>query len=132
MIRITLTVVVQVLANAIGLIAAALILDDMSLTAAAFILDILIFTGINVVAQPLIIKLAMQNASSVTGSSALISSFVALIITAWLSDGLQISGAVTWLLATVIIWGASLAAAFLLPAFVFKKWMRTAPTRNAR
>jgi len=132
MIRITISVVVQVLANAIGLIAAALILDDMSLTAAAFILDVLIFTGINVLAQPLIIKMAMQNASSLTGSSALISSFVALVLTAWLSDGLRIKGTVTWLLATVIIWGASLLAAFLLPALVFKKWMRTAPTRTAR
>jgi hypothetical protein len=102
----------------------------MSLTTAAFFLDILIFTGLDVVAQPLIIKMAMQNASALTGSSALISSFVALLITAWLSDGLQISGTVTWLLATVIIWGVSLAAAFLLPAFVFKKWMRTTPARR--
>ena len=132
MVRIFFTVLVQVLANAIGLIAAALILDDMSLTTSAFLLDVLIFTGINVLAQPLIIKMAMQNAQSLTGSSALVSSFVALIITAWLSDGLQISGAVTWLLATTIIWGASLGAAFLLPAFVFKKWLRTAPARTTR
>ncbi len=130
MLRATISVVVQVLANAIGLIVAAIVLDDMSLTAAAFLLDILIFTGVNVVAQPLIIKMAMQNASSLTGSSALISSFVALVVTAWLSDGLRISGTVTWLLATVIIWGASLAAAFLLPALVFKKWLRTAPART--
>jgi len=130
MVRITITVVIQVLANAIGLIAAALILDDMSLTTAAFVLDVLIFTGINVIAQPLIIKTAMQNAASLTGSSALISSFVALIVTAWLSDGLQISGTVTWLLATVIIWGVSLLAAFLLPVLVFKKWMGTAPARQ--
>jgi len=132
MIRITVTVVVQVLANAIGLIVATLILDDMSLTAAAFLLDVLIFTGINVLAQPLIIKTSMQNASSLTGSSALISSFVALVVTAWLSDGLQISGTITWLLAAVIIWGASLMAAFLLPAFVFKKWLGTAPPRTTR
>ncbi len=130
MLRATISVVVQVLANAIGLIVAAIVLDDMSLTAAAFLLDILIFTGVNVVAQPLIIKMAMQNASSLTGSSALISSFVALVVTAWLSDGLRISGTVTWLLATVIIWGASLAAAFLLPALVFKKWLTTAPART--
>lgn len=132
MVRFTITVVVQVLANAIGLIAAALILDDMSLTTAAFILDVLIFTGINVLAQPLIIKMAMQNASSLTGSSALVSSFVALVITAWLSDGLQITGTVTWLLATIIIWGASLLAAFLLPALVFKKWLATTPARPTR
>ena len=44
----------------------------------------------------------------------------------------QISGTVTWMLATVIIWGASLLAAFLLPAFVFKKWLATTPPRAAR
>ena len=109
-----------------------MVLDDMSLGAAAFFLDVLIFTGINIVAQPLIIKTAMQNAPSLTGSSALISSFVALVVTAWWSDGLQISGTVTWMLATVIIWGASLLAAFLLPAFVFKKWLATTPPRTAR
>ncbi|HEX3090713.1 MAG TPA: hypothetical protein VHQ23_18820, partial [Ilumatobacteraceae bacterium] len=83
MLRTIITVVVAVLANAIGLIVAAVVLDDMSLGAAAFFLDVLIFTGINVVAQPLIIKTAMQNAPSLTGSSALISSFVALVVTAW-------------------------------------------------
>ena len=81
MVRIFFTVLVQVLANAIGLIAAALILDDMSLTTSAFLLDVLIFTGINVLAQPLIIKMAMQNASSLTGSSALVLLIQALLIT---------------------------------------------------
>jgi putative membrane protein len=123
LIRFLVSISVQVIANAIGIIIAAWILDDMSLTAAAFILDVLIFTGIEFVAQPVTTKMAMRHSSALLGGSAVIASFIALVLTAWLSDGLQISGATTWLLATGIIWLASLLAALLLPAVVFKKWL---------
>lgn len=36
---------------------------------------------------------------------------------------MRISGVVTWLLATVIIWGVSLLATLLLPLVLFKKWL---------
>ncbi len=44
-----------------------------------------------------------------------------LIITAWVSDGLSISGASTWLLATLIVWVISLLGVLLLPLILVKK-----------
>ena len=96
-----------------------------------FFLAVLIFTVIEVVTQPLIIKNSMRNASALSGSSALIASFVALVLTTWISDSLQINGFVTWLLATVIVWAAAMLAAFILPTVVFKRWLQDNRARSS-
>jgi hypothetical protein len=129
MVRAFFSVLVHLIANALGLILAAWILDDMTLNASGFLVALLIFTGIEIVIQPLIIQMSMRHARALAGSSALLASFVALVITAWVSDGLQISGGTTWLLATVIIWAASLLLGILLPVVVFKRWMAERPGR---
>jgi hypothetical protein len=38
-----------------------------------------------------------------------------------LTDGLRISGLTTWVLATVVVWAAALAANLLLPLVIFKR-----------
>ena len=129
MVRAFFSVLVHLIANALWLILAAWILDDMTLSASGFLLALLIFTMIEIVIQPLIIQMSMRHARALAGSSALLASFVALVITAWVSDGLQISGSTTWLLATVIIWAASLLLGILLPLVVFKRWMAERPGR---
>jgi hypothetical protein len=129
MVRAFFSVLVHLIANALGLILAAWILDDMTLNASGFLVALLIFTGIEIVIQPLIVQMSMRHARALAGSSALLASFVALVITAWVSDGLQISGGTTWLLATVIIWAASLLLGILLPLVVFKRWMAERPGR---
>jgi hypothetical protein len=108
-------------ANALGLLVAAAVLDNMTLDAGAFLVEIAIFTAVEFVAQPVIVKLALRHADFLMGGTALISTFVALVVTTWLSDGLQISGASTWVLATLIVWLAALLAGLLLPAIFLKK-----------
>ena len=49
-------------ANAIGLLVAAAVLDDMSLNGAAFFIAVIIFTVVEVVAQPFLVKVTMKNA----------------------------------------------------------------------
>lgn len=129
MVRAFFSVLVHLIANALGLILAAWILDDVTLSASGFVIALLIFTGIEIIVQPLIVQMSMRHARALAGSSALLASFVALVITAWLSDGLQIDGVTAWVLATVIIWAASLLAGVLLPALVFKRWMAERPAR---
>lgn len=129
MVRAFFSVLVQLIANALGLILAAWILDDMTLNASGFLIALLIFTGIEIVIQPLIVQTSMRHARALSGSSALLASFVALVVTTWLSDGLQIHGTTAWLLATVIIWAAALLAGLLLPLLVFKRWMAERPGR---
>ena len=55
------------------------------------------------------------------GSSALIATLIGLVVTVAVSDGLSISGALTWVLATVIVWAAALVAGLVLPAIFVKK-----------
>jgi putative membrane protein len=42
-------------------------------------------------------------------------------VTDAVSDGLDISGLLTWVLATVIVWAAALLAGFILPAIFVKR-----------
>jgi hypothetical protein len=123
MIRLLANVAMHVLAAAVGLVVAAAVLDDMALDASGFVIAVLIFAAVDLLAQPLIIKLGWKYASVLTGSSALISTFIALVVTTIVSDGLRIDGAGTWLAATVIVWVASLLAGIILPVTIFKRWL---------
>ena len=120
-IRLLLRTVLALLGSALGLWIASLILDDMSVSGAAFVLAVVIFTELTAVLQPLITKIAVQNAPALQGSSALVTTLAALVITDLVSDGLSISGAMTWVLATIIVWFATMIAAVLLPMFLFKE-----------
>jgi hypothetical protein len=115
--RLTLTL----LANAVGLILAAVILDRMSLSVSGFVVAVAIFTGVLVLTQPLVMKISFRYASALTGSTALVAVLVSLIVTELVADGLDIEGLGTWLLAAVIVWAGSLIGALLLPLVLFKK-----------
>lgn len=121
MVRLFLTAVVYLVANAIGLLVAAAVLGDMSIDGAAFVTAVVTFTVVEVVVQPLITQIAIKKANALVGSSALIATLVGLAITEWRSDGLTIDGVATWVLATVIVWAAAMAASLLLPVLVFKR-----------
>jgi uncharacterized membrane protein YvlD (DUF360 family) len=64
-----------------------------------------------------------RSPSAALGGVALIATLAALIITDLVSDGLSISGVGTWLAASVIVWAASLIAAFVLPFLGLKKYL---------
>jgi putative membrane protein len=127
MIRLLIRIGLSLLGNALGLWVASLILapdnpgdDGMAVTWSSFLVAVIIFTGLTAVIQPLITKMAMQNAPALQGSSALITTFVALLITEIFSDGLNITGLTTWIVATVIVWFFTMIAAWLLPMIFVK------------
>jgi putative membrane protein len=120
-IRLLARIGLALIGNALGLWIASLVLDDMSISGTAFILAVVIFTVLTVVLQPLITKTAMQNAPALQGSSALITTLLALVITDLVSDGLSMSGPITWILATIIVWLVTMLASVLLPMFLFKE-----------
>jgi hypothetical protein len=121
MIRMLISFGIRLLANAVGLIVANLVLDDMELNASGFIIAVLIFTVAQVILQPLIVKIALTHANALIGATALVTTLVGLIITDLVSDGLSITGFVTWCLATVIVWAAALVAGLILPLILVKK-----------
>lgn len=121
MIRLLAQTCLQLLANAVGILAAIYLLDDFSVDALSFVFVVVLFTAIEVVAGPLILKIALSNARALVGGIALVTTFVGLVLTAFFSDGLQINGVKTWIIATLIIWLFSLIASLLLPLVIFKK-----------
>ena len=82
--------------NAVGLILAALILpDDMfsiELFSLSFFWAVLIFAVVSALFTFIIFKFLMRNAGSIVALTGLISTFLALLITSLISDGLSISG----------------------------------------
>ena len=121
MVRSLIKLLLELAGNALGLLLAAAILDNMEIDGAAFVVAILIFTGVAVITKPLITKMAVKNAEALQGSSALITTFIALVLTALISDGLSIDGFDTWIFATLIVWLVTLIAGIILPMIFLKK-----------
>ncbi len=124
MLRLLASLVLTLLANTVGLVLASIILDGFSINSLAFVTAVLIFTVTEVVAGPLITKIALSNAPSLLGGIALVTTFVGLLVTDVLSDGLSITGVSTWILATLIVWLCALIASLLLPLVIFKKVLK--------
>jgi putative membrane protein len=110
MIRMLSSIVIRLLANAIGLLIAAVILSGFSIHALSFITALLI-----------LIKISIKNLPALMGGVALVTTIVGLIITDLFSTGISITGINTWILATLIVWLGALLAGLLLPLLIFKK-----------
>ena len=119
MIRLIFRTLIALLANAIGLIVAAALLSGMHMSIGSFFLDLIIFTVVTALLQPFVAAQFRRLALI----AALIATFVALVVTDLVSDGLTIDGVSTWIAATVIVWLAALLAAFILPFLGLKKFV---------
>lgn len=115
MIRLLIRIGLALLGDAIGLWIASLVLDGMTIDGLGFVLAVVIFTVLTFVFEPLIDRVASNRAPALSGGSALISTFLSLLITDLVSDGLNIEGVGTWVAATVIVWICTMIAGWLLP-----------------
>ena len=115
MIRMLISAALTLGANAVGLLIADLVLDDMSVVWQAFIVAVAFFTLVEVILGPLIMKMALRSAPALMGGIALVTTLLGLIITDLIFDGFSIEGVWTWIAATVIVWLGGLLAAFVLP-----------------
>ena len=121
MVRMIIRIVLSCAASAIGLWIASLVLDGMSVDGTSFFIAAVIFTISTAILQPLITKMALKNADFLMGGTALVTTLIGLIITDLVSDGMSIDGLSTWLLATLIVWLATMLAAVILPMIFLKK-----------
>jgi hypothetical protein len=121
MVRLIASTVVELVANAIGLLVAKWLLPGFVITPAGFLWVIVIFTAARFILAPLIFKLAFKHVRAITGGIALVTTFAGLLVTTWLSDGLTISGFSTWVVATLVVWLFGVIAVLVLPLFIFKK-----------
>ena len=111
----------SLLANALALVAASILLAGFTINGLAFVVAVCIFTASTVILEPLITKIARQNAPYLLGGIALVTTFVGLLVTTLVTDGLSITGIATWVIATLIIWLATIVASLVLPRFLFKE-----------
>lgn len=125
MIRFLVRTAIVLIGNAVGLIVASLVFDDFEIDVTGFILSLIIFTVVVALMTPFLESTFRRRSStsSALGGVALISTFVALVITDVFSDGVSISGIGTWIGATVIVWLGALLAVFILPYLGLKKYL---------
>ncbi|WP_170431261.1 hypothetical protein [Ruegeria arenilitoris] len=107
--------------NAIGLLLAAILLPEFAIRPISFIVVVVVFTLVQWIAEPLILKLGEKRAPSIKGGIALIVTFVGLLVTDLVTNGLTIGGISNLLAATLLVWLGALIASVVLPIYVFKE-----------
>lgn len=112
---------------AVALLVAALVLDGFDLDGGGFVGALLIFAVLNAALPYVVLRTLTKYASAIVPLSGLISTFAALLITDLVSDGVSISGADTWLGATLLIWVLSMVI-WLVPG-PWRSFQRTRPAR---
>jgi uncharacterized membrane protein YvlD (DUF360 family) len=122
MIRLLIRMAIAVVANAVGLLVAAALLDDVHVNAGSFFVAVLIFTVAFALMQPFLVSQFRRNRAAL-GGVALIATLVSLIVTDLLSDGFSIDGVFAWIAATFIVWLGALLAAFILPFLGLRKYL---------
>jgi putative membrane protein len=111
----------SLLANALALLVASVLLTGFAINGLAFVVAVCIFTASTTILEPLITKIATQNAPYLLGGIALVTTFVGLLVTTLITDGLRIMGIGTWVMATLITWLATVVGSLILPRFLFKE-----------
>jgi len=113
--------VADLAANAIGLLVAIILLPGFVIGPLSFVVAVAIFSLVQTVLGPLIVKMSMKNVPQLMGAIALVTISVGLFATDIMMSGMQIGGIAHWLAATLLVWLGSLLASILLPLYVFKQ-----------
>src|SRR5690349_475536 len=127
MMRLIASIVLELCANAIGLLVAQwLLAPNMQISVAGFFIVVAIFSAVRFILAPLMMKLSMRYARVLIGGISLVVILASLLVTSLLSSHLVITGFSTWILATLIIWVFGVIAMLLLPMVIFKKTLAQA------
>lgn len=130
MIRFLVNAAVFLAAAAVGLIVATAVVDGMDIDAMSFITVVVIFAVLQAVLMPFMASVARRNAPVLLGGIGLVTTFVALLVTDLISDGLSISGVWDWILAALIVWIATMIATILVPFILVKAGVESARERR--
>lgn len=131
MMRFIASTALKLLGNATGLIIASLLLPNFHLHPLGFIVSVIFFTGVEVLLEPFIIKMALRYVPALRGGIALVTTLIGLLLTAIFTNGLTINGLQTWIIAPLIIWLSVVVAAIVLPMFLFKKTLQAVKEKRS-
>jgi hypothetical protein len=119
MVRFLIRLVINLAVAMLALWLTSLIIDDFNVTFEGLIIAAAIFAVLQAILAPFIFNMARKYASFLLGGVGLVSTFVALLITTLITDGLTITGVAAWVVGTLIVWlicaigGWALALIFL-------------------
>lgn len=130
MLRFLARTTLTLLANALGLLVAALVLPGLHINVFGFVFSVLFFTGLELLLEPFVLSMALKYMPALRGGIALVTTFLGLFLTNIFTSGLSIEGVSTWLLAPLIIWVSVVLAGVVLPLFLFKKVLGEAVERR--
>ena len=108
-------------ANAVGLLAASVLLPGFRIDVLSFVTAVLTFSAFQILAGPVMAKLSKKWIPQLLGGIALVTIFLGLLVTDLLMDGMAIGGIANWLAGTLLVWIGSLIATIILPIYVFKQ-----------
>lgn len=108
-------------ANAIALLVCWLLLPGFAITPVGLVVAVVLFAVFSAVFSWAVMKVLQDQGAAVVALTGLISTFLALVLTATFTPGLTIDGLGTWVIATVIIW--------LISVLI---WVIPGPWRKAR
>ena len=100
-------------ANAVAFGICAALLDGFDLSGVELVWAVIIFSVINWLVPVIVLAVIRRPGSASLGLVLLVTNAATLLVTDWLSDGIDISGAGTLILATIIIWIVNWAIDFV-------------------
>jgi hypothetical protein len=115
MMKLATWIATAIIANAVGLLLAAMLLDGFRIDVWSFVIVLLVFTVIMLVTAPLLTTFTSSSLPQIKGGIALISVFVGLKATDLLMNGFEIGVFANWLAATLLVWLGSLTAEIVVP-----------------
>lgn len=98
-----------------GLLAAALIVDDLNIGWRSFLGVVVVVAVLQAILAAWLSRIARDKAPALTGAVGLASTFLGLFVANLAFNDLRISGVATWLAAAAITWIGTLLGAVLLP-----------------
>ncbi|MGA8045080.1 MAG: hypothetical protein WCA30_02335 [Dermatophilaceae bacterium] len=132
MLRLIIRTLVFLAAAALGIIAAAILVDGVEVTASGFFIVVALYAVVQSVISPFIARVAAKNASALLGGVGIIAALIALIAASLVGDSLTISGGIgTWIAATVVVWLVTALATLLLPWILVKAGVQAARENRA-
>lgn len=121
MIRFLIRALIFIVTAALGLLVASWILTDFVLSTSGFIIAVLVFALAQSILAPFVMKMARRYAPALLGGIGLVSTFLALLIASFFPGGITISGIVTWILGTLIVWIVTALGGWVLPLIFLKE-----------
>lgn len=116
---------------AVGLLAAAVLIDGVSVSASGFIITVVVYATAQSIVSPAVLKFAVANARALLGGIGLISTLIALFVASRFTNSLTLSGGIsTWILAALVVWTVTAIATLFLPMALVKAGVQAARERR--